>query len=162
MRRIISAGAVIFRREHHGEVKFLLLYHGKNYWNFPKGRLEQGERAMAAFFREVEEETGLKRHELKVISGFRMTDRYMLFGGRSGENDKGRAFKIVIYYLVETRTREITVSHEHDGFGWFDYHEALRISKYPGTKEILKKAHEFIQKNLPRTTSAPHRGMRRR
>lgn len=162
MRRIISAGAVIFRRVQLGEVLFLLLYHGKNYWNFPKGKLEQGERAMTAFLREVEEETGIKGHELKVIPGFRMTDRYLLFGGRPGEKDKGRAFKIVIYYLVETRKREIAVSHEHAGFGWFRYPEALRISKYQNTKNILKKAHEFIQSNLPRTTTASHKGARRR
>ncbi len=64
MTQQISAGAVIFRRESDGTVKFLLLYHGKNYWNFPKGKLEAGERAIAAFLREVREETGLGEPDL--------------------------------------------------------------------------------------------------
>ncbi len=145
MNRQISAGAVIFRREPEGQVKFLLLYHGKNYWNFPKGKLEQGERAMAAFLREVEEETGLKRSDLKIISGFKATDRYAFFVGKQKQ-----VFKIVIFYLVETKKREVMVSREHDGFGWFTYPEALHIAKYKNTQSIIRRAHEFIEKNLRR------------
>lgn len=156
--RQISAGAIIFRREAGGAIKFLLLYHGRNYWNFPKGKLEEGERATAAFLREVEEETGLKRGDLKIISGFQATDRYMFSEGRTyyrrihhkayAEHARGTVLKIVIFYLVETKKSEVVISEEHDGFGWFSYHEALRISKYKNTQNIIKRAHEFIQKNL--------------
>ena len=170
MRQIISAGAVIYRRDSKdGKARFLLLYHGNSYWNFPKGKLEHGEKATAAFLREVEEETGLKRHELRIVSGFRETDRYMLHprkqesgAGVRSKRDEHAALKIVIYYLVETRRRDIIVSHEHDGFGWFPYYEALRMAKYKNTQEIIRRAHEFIGRNLPRTTttSTSHRGRR--
>lgn len=156
--RQISAGAVIFRREAGGDLKFLLLYHGRNYWNFPKGKLEEGERATAAFLREVEEETGLKRGDLKIISGFRATDRYAFLEGPAyhrrihakdhGQRARKSIFKIVIFYLVETKKSEVVISEEHEGFGWFGYHEALRISKYKNTQNIIKRAHEFIQRNL--------------
>lgn len=153
MKRIISAGAIVFRREPGGEPKFLLLYHGRNYWNFPKGQLEEGERAMNAFVRELEEETGLKRADLKILSGFRATDRFFYYDRREassrGRNRERRGiFKIVIFYLVETKRREVVVSEEHDGFGWFGYHEALRIAKYQNTRSILRKAHEFIRRGL--------------
>ena len=157
MRPVISAGAIIFRRE-RGEVKFLLLYHGRNYWNFPKGKLERGERTMSAFVREVEEETGMRRHDLKILSGFQAQDRYVLSppGAPAGGHERGRVIlKIVIYYLVETRRREVTISHEHDGFAWFGYHEALRIAKYKNTQAIIKRAYEFIQKNLRRHPAHP-------
>ncbi|MDP3727113.1 MAG: NUDIX domain-containing protein [bacterium] len=178
MKRVISAGAVIYRREprtippgsvrgeRDGEMKFLLLYYGRNYWNFPKGKLEEGERATQAFLREVEEETGLKQGDLRLLSGFRTTerftfvDRYAHRPVRRGEQPL--VFKVVIYYLVEARKREITISDEHEGFGWFTYHEALRIAKYKNTQSILKQAHEFIEKNLPRTTTrVPHHRERR-
>ena len=156
--RQISAGAIIFRREIGGGIKFLLLYHGRNYWNFPKGRLEKGEQATAAFLREVEEETGLKRGDLKIISGFRATDRYTFGEGPAyyrrfhnkvnAERVRGAIFKIVIFYLVETKKSEVVISDEHEGFGWFGYHEALRISKYKNTQNIIQRAYEFIQKNL--------------
>lgn len=153
--RQISAGAIIFRRESGGDIKFLLLYHGRNYWNFPKGKLEEGERATAAFLREVEEETGLKRGDLKIISGFRATDRYAFFSGQ-----QRKIFKIVIFYLVETKKSEVAVSSEHQGFGWFTYHEALNLSKYKNTKDIIKRAHEFIQKNLRRHPAHSQRASR--
>ena len=173
MRQVISAGAVVFRREpratppgsvrgeHDGAIKFLLLYYGRNYWNFPKGKIEQGERATQAFFREVEEETGLKQADLRLISGFRTTerftfvDRYAQRPVRRGE--RPLVFKIVIYYLVEARKREVMISDEHEGFGWFTYAEALRIAKYKNTQGILKQAHEFIEKNLRRSAAHPSR-----
>ncbi|MBI4132105.1 MAG: NUDIX domain-containing protein [Candidatus Sungbacteria bacterium] len=177
MRRVISAGAVIFRRgrdlpdrQAGGHLKFLLLYHGRNYWNFPKGKLEEGERATQAFLREVEEETGLKHQDMRVLSGFRATDRYTFFdryaqpatSNAKPAAERGQVFKIVIYYLVEARTRHIAISEEHEGFAWFTYREALKVARYKNTQAILKQAYEFIEKNLPRTTTrAPHHRERR-
>lgn len=169
MKPIVSAGAVIYRRELNGVIKFLLMYHGRNYWNFPKGRLESGEGAIAAFLREVEEETGLKRNDLEILSGFQATDRYFLTEpapvglpghGNGRANQRRSVLKIVIYYLVRTRKREVVVSHEHEGFAWFDYREALHIAKYKNTQAILKRAHEFIQENLRRHPAHPPRAGR--
>ena len=159
MKRVISAGAVIFRRDRDGQLLFLLLYYGRNYWNFPKGKIEEGERATQAFLREVEEETGLKRNDLHLFSGFRTTERFTFVDRytplpRRGERERPQVFKVVIYYLVESRKRTVTISEEHDGFGWFTYNEALRIAKYKNTQNILKRAYEFIQQNVRR--HAPH------
>lgn len=160
MKQQISAGAVIFRREESGAIKFLLLYHGKNYWNFPKGHLEAGERALAAFLREVREETGLGERDLKIIPGFHATDRYTFLASylRSGIAASGQSrlrgrqpiAKIVILYLVEAKKRAIAVSEEHEGFAWFAYNEALRAARYQNTRDILKKANEFISKSSSR------------
>lgn len=168
MTQQISAGAVIFRRESDGTIQFLLLYHGKNYWNFPKGKLEQGERATAAFLREVKEETGLGEHDLKILSDFRATDRYTFFvpPPRAAADKRPRlkrsqpVFKVVIFYLVETKRRAIALSDEHDGFAWFNYREALRMAKYQNTRDILKKAYAFIRKSLPRRAEHPARKSR--
>ena len=167
MNAIVSAGAIIFRRDpKENVVKFLLLYHGRGYWNFPKGRLESGEQAMAAFLREVEEETGLKRSDLHIKPGFRVTDRFMFFERQSGhkpqaerERARGR-MKIVILYLVETKRADVVVSHEHQGYGWFTYAEAVRMAKYQNTKNILKQAYDFINGNIPRNAGHPPRPRR--
>lgn len=153
MKRVISAGAVIFRRERDGQARFLLLYYGRNYWGFPKGKIEEGEGATAAFLREVEEETGLKPADLRILSGFRTTERYTFVDRYAHQPNRRRAdrplvFKLVIYYLVEARKREVVISEEHDGFGWFTYAEVFRIAKYKNTQDIIKRAYAFIQKNL--------------
>lgn len=163
MKELISAGAIIFRRESTGQIKFLLLYHGRGYWNFPKGQLETGEKAMAAFLREVEEETGLKRHELMIVPGFRATDRFTYFERQDATRRtppreprvRNTISKIVILYLVETKKRDITVSEEHEGFAWFTPKDAAAVSKYKNTKEILKRAYDFVERNLQRHKAHP-------
>ena len=55
--KVISAGIVIFRRV-EGELKFLFLYRSRGTWDFPRGRMEEGERSWQTAFREVREEDG--------------------------------------------------------------------------------------------------------
>lgn len=151
MQKVISAGIIIFRKTREG-YKFLLLYHGRNYWNFPKGRLEASERSWQAAIREVGEETGLKPSELKFIENFKAYERFVMGGGRS------QAFKIVILYLAETRQPRVTVSHEHEGYGWFTFSEARKaMSKYPENIRILTTAYDFLKKSPVRGLKNPVR-----
>lgn len=139
MKKVISAGIIIFRKTREG-FKFLLLYHGRNYWNFPKGKLEAAERSWQAAFREVYEETGLKTSELKLVEDFKTYERFSFRRG------KEKIFKIVILYLAETKQSRVTVSSEHEGYGWFTYNEAKRmLGKYPENIKILQIAYNFLR-----------------
>lgn len=141
MQKIISAGIIIFRKAREGH-KFLLLYHGRNYWNFPKGKIEAGERSWQSAVREVKEETGLKASELHFIENFKAYERFSFGRG------KERIFKIVILYLAETKQPRITVSWEHEGYGWFTFSEAKKVlSKYHENLKILTTVDEFLRKN---------------
>ena len=138
MQKIISAGIIVFRRTREG-IKFLILYHGRNYWNFPKGKVESEERSWQAALREVREETGLKSTEIRFVGGFKTYERFMYSRG------KDKIFKIVILYLAETRQPRITVSHEHEGYGWFTFGEAKKVlSKYRESMNILQRAYDFL------------------
>ena len=137
--REISAGFIIYRRTKEGP-KFLLLYHGGRYWNFAKGKIEAEEKSMAAAIRETTEETGLKPEDLRVKNSFKAYEKYFFF------KNKNRIFKIVIFYLAEARKRDIKISEEHEGFGWFLYRDAKRMLKnYKDSESVLKKAHDFIR-----------------
>lgn len=139
-RQIISAGIIVFRRTTEG-IKYLILYHGRDYWNFPKGKLEKSERSWQAAFREVREETGLKSTELKMIGNFKAFEK---FSYRRGNE---RIFKVVILYLAETKQATITVSDEHEGYGWFRFGEAKKImSKFKDSLKILERAHTYLLK----------------
>jgi len=95
---------------------------------------------MQTAIRETTEEAGLRRSELKINNHFRFHDQYVFFKG------KVKIFKTVIFYLAETRNRHIRVSHEHDGFGWFSYKEAVKLlTKYKDSVELLRKANVAIE-----------------
>jgi dATP pyrophosphohydrolase len=140
-RRQFVAGFVIFRRTHEG-VKFLLLYRRGSYWNFPKGHFGIGETSFEAALREVEEETGLRRSELKITPDFRAYEKFYFQRGEERIHDT------VILYLAETHKADVRISpREHSGFGWFLYGDAVRTvgRKYHGVKRILKQAHDFLE-----------------
>lgn len=141
-KQVISAGIIVFRRAKDG-IKFLILYHGRNYWNFPKGRLEKSERSYQAALREVQEETGLKPADLKIVGNFKAFERFFYRRG------KERIFKVVILYLAETRQVNVAVSHEHEGYGWFSFSEAMKVlSKHKDSQKILQQAYSHIGKGL--------------
>lgn len=137
--REISAGIIVYRRTPNGP-KYLLLYHGGQYWNFAKGKIEAEEKSLSAALRETMEETGLKAEDIRLKNRFKAYEKYFFFKG------KNRVFKIVIFYLAETRKRNICLSHEHEGFGWFLYKDAKRLLRnYKDSESVLKKAHDFVR-----------------
>lgn len=146
--KIVSAGIIIFRRM-KGELKFLLLYRSQGTWDFPRGRMEGGERSWQTAFREVREETGLHRNELTMHPNFRVYEKFPYMS--SGK----KIFKIVIFYLAETNQPRVRLSLEHEGYGWFSASEARRMMyRYKARVEILKKAIEAIGR-VEATVSEP-------
>ena len=92
----VCAGVIIYRRTRSG-IKFLLLYHGGRYWNFPKGHATEGEKSFAAAIREVREETGLGQSDMRFLDWFRVQDEKpqggfkgceLLFGGNGKSTRK--------------------------------------------------------------------------
>lgn len=148
MSQEISAGIIIYRKTPEGP-RFLLLYHGRNHWSFAKGHLEEGERSFKAALREVYEETGLRSKDLAFRDFFKIHDKFFLW--KDGE----KVFKIVTLYLAETNNPKIVISHEHQGYGWFLYKEALKVAKYESIRKILRRANDTISgKSIQ--SSRPH------
>lgn len=144
MPREISAGIIIYKRERdrdgRTETKYLLLYHGNGYWNFPKGKLEQGERGYDAALREVAEETGIPPKALRIEKNFKTTDKYLFqFKGQ-------KVFKIVIFFLAQAIKPEVKISWEHEGYGWFLHKDAQKLFKHQNSRNILKKANDYLQR----------------
>ena len=132
----ISAGAVVVRKT-KSEYEFLLLQYSMKHWDFAKGHMEEGEEEMETARREIQEETGISR--LKFIDGFRETIKYFY-------RWKGKGiFKIVIYFLAQTRQKSITLSYEHIGYAWLPYNEALKRLTYKTSKDVLKKGMKTLR-----------------
>jgi len=148
--REISAGIIIYRKTPEG-LKFLILYHGHNYWNFPKGKIESEEKSFQTALREVKEETGLTRNDLIFNEYFKTYEKFTFWRRLGNKNVK--VFKIVIFYLAETKKSQIKISQEHEGYGWFTYKEALRIlSKYKDSQKVLTQAYKFLRGKREKVT----------
>ncbi|OGY58671.1 MAG: hypothetical protein A3H06_02465 [Candidatus Colwellbacteria bacterium RIFCSPLOWO2_12_FULL_44_13] len=149
MEKEISAGFVVVRETLEGP-KFLLLYHGGGYWNFPKGKIQAEEGSIQAAFRETLEETGLKSRNLHIERGFKAYEKFTFF-----KKERKKVFKIVIFYLAKTSEQQISISpREHEGYGWFLYKDAKKIvARHKDTGELLEKAYKFLkQRQEPSNT----------
>lgn len=136
---VVSSGAVVYRKE-EGAPVYLLLRYTARHWDFPKGHMEEGETELETARREVQEETGID--DLLFIPGYRRTIRY------SYRSRSGRVRKMVVYYVARTKTPrdDVRLSHEHIGYTWCSYHEALRQLTYKNAKQVLETSHHFLLK----------------
>ena len=130
-----SAGAVVFRRAPGGS-KYLLLKYPARHWDLPKGNIEKGEEPIQTMVREVREETGIV--DLRVVPGYERKIEY--FYRRDGK----KVHKTVVFFLAETPVEKVTISFEHQDYGWFDYDEAIRTVTYPNARRLIREGEAFI------------------
>jgi bis(5'-nucleosidyl)-tetraphosphatase len=144
-----SAGAVIFRKEGN-QILYLLLHYEAGHWDLPKGHIEKNETEIETVKREVEEETGVQ--DIKIIDGFKEWIKYSFrdtYNLKGGSKEKAPfIFKIVTFYLAETKTKEIRISFEHTGYRWLPYTEAMEQLTFRKAREILEKANNFLKTKL--------------
>ena len=133
-----SAGFIIFRDDPRRGRLYLLLDYGR-FWDYPKGHVEEGEDDLAAALRELIEETGLR--DVEPVDGFSHELKYFF--------RKGKALirKTVAFFLGETHTEKVKISHEHAGFAWLPIDAALKQVTYPSSRKVLEAAHAFLKAN---------------
>jgi bis(5'-nucleosidyl)-tetraphosphatase len=132
-----SAGAVVFYMEDNSEPEYLLLHYAAGHWDFPKGNIETGESEKQAAAREIREETGITNVEF--LDSFRMKIEYKYRHG------KKLVRKQVVLYLARTRTRQVILSHEHIGFAWRKFDEAIQQLTFRNATNLLSAAKEYLQ-----------------
>ena len=135
-----SCGVVIYRRQKNdkGDILFLILHYAGGHWGFPKGHVEKGETEHGTALRELEEETGIKTVE------FVDTFRHEMYYEVNGRFEDKKVLKQVIFFLGETSEEKVIVSHEHQGYKWLKFDEALEQITYENSKEVLKDVGGFL------------------
>jgi 8-oxo-dGTP pyrophosphatase MutT (NUDIX family) len=134
-----SAGIVIFRKEDSKNL-FLLLRYPSGHWDFVKGKMEKNESTHETAVRETKEETGITN--IMFLENFEEWIEYNFqFQGELVQ-------KKVVFFLAETKTKEVEISHEHLDYTWMDYNSAMEKTTFDNAKTVLTRAQMLLTKTL--------------
>jgi len=136
----ISIGSVLYILDTNFNVNYLILNYSYGHWDFPKGNIENGESELDTIKREIMEETGIT--DINFIDDFRQQISYRYKKKFKLVN------KLVIYYIVETKSNKVVLSFEHVNFVWLNYNDALNRLSFDNSKKILKNANEFLYSKI--------------
>lgn len=131
-----SIGGVIFNDGKVLLLKYKSLNKSRIYWDFPKGKVEEGEEELDTLRREVMEETGIE--DLVVLDGFRHVLSYVY--KRNGKLVR----KEVVFYVCKTKQSKVIISSEHYGFKWVPKNNCLAELNYKESKDLYSKALDFV------------------
>ena len=134
-----SAGIVLFRKE-DSKILFLLLHYPSGHWDFVKGKIEEGESTRETAIREAKEETGII--DITFLENFEEWIKYDF--QYQGE----LVHKKVVFFLAETKTKEVRISHEHLDYTWMDYNTSMEKTTFDNAKTVLTRAQMLLTKTL--------------
>ncbi|HEV2917010.1 MAG TPA: NUDIX domain-containing protein [Candidatus Babeliales bacterium] len=133
MKQVYAAGIIVYRVTEMGNVYLLIRYSHAGHWDFPKGKIEEGETDQQAASRELYEETGIADVQLDATFFEHIEYEFMMFDG-------SLAHKQVNYFLGRTHQEHVRLSDEHNSFIWLGYEAAYTRLTHVSAKKLLEKA----------------------
>lgn len=124
---IRAAGVVLWREKRPFELEIALVHRPTfDDWTFPKGKIEDGESAIQAAYREVQEETGIK----PVFGPYIGSVEYEVEGEK----------KKVQYWMAKApdQLSEFVANDEIDRLEWVSMKQARHFLSYDIDREVLK------------------------
>jgi phosphoglycolate phosphatase len=127
-RPLATVGALI----HDGKGKLLMIRTHKwsNLWGIPGGKIERGEASEAALTREIREETGLEISKIRFVMVQDCIDSPEFFR---------REHFLLLNYIAEAGSHEVTLNDEAEEFAWVSSEEALSMELNTATKILLQR-----------------------
>ena len=140
--------SIIFRKN-KDKYEFLLLRRIKEkggFWQPATGGLEDSDESrLHAAFREVLEETGIKREEIKRtiedLYSFTITNHYIT-------NEPIQPITEYVYAFEVNKETKVDIHNniypEHEEFKWVNFEEALNLLKWENNKEAFSKLNSIL------------------
>ena len=143
-----SVGCVIYRKN-EDKTLFLLVQYRSWQWDFPKGHMEKGESEEQTLRREVFEETGIE--DLEILPNFRESVHY--FYTAKGNEKKERIsqnkgvyiFKNAVFYVAQTKVKEVKIDFENKAYIWLTYQEVLERLSNSGSRKIIQEVKKALE-----------------
>ncbi len=129
-----SAGSIIYRQSPKGKM-YLLLNYPSGHWDFVKGNIEKGETFKQTVLREIREETGIS--DITFVDGFEDKIEYHY------QRDGQVIHKEVVFFLSNTKTDQVVLSHEHLDYMWLNFNDALGKLTYKTAQKLFKKVKDL-------------------
>ena len=99
-----------------------------NEWDLPGGRLDPGETLHEAIVREIREESGID--DIK--------NERVVYAKSDIRADEQPSFNyVLLLYIADTDSDEVTLSHEHQDLKWLSLREAHDLVQHPLHKEAI-------------------------
>lgn len=142
-KREFSAGGIVFKKV-DGKILWLIVQpEGGGHWSkdrfqFPKGLIEEGEKASQTAKREVAEETGVRAEIVQKADDLRI----FFF-----DEEKNRVQKTISLFLMEFRKEGERQEDEEKikEIFWLPFEKALEKLTFDTEKKALKKAKEILK-----------------
>ena len=131
-----SAGGIV--RNTKGEIA--LVMHDGWFWGFPKGHVDEGEEIMDAAKREIQEEIGMTKLDLKM--SFEPYTRLKM----GDENKEQKEIKTLHMFLFDTTEEDFVLTDpRHDEARWVIVEEVANLLSHPKDKEFFLSIRDSLK-----------------
>lgn len=131
MKKTESAGGVVKNKEG----KILVVNQRGTSWSLPKGHIEQGEDALQASKREIQEESGIT--DLTFIKELGTYDRFKI--GKDGGEDTSELKTLHMFLYTTNENNLKPTDPDNPEARWVDAEHVAQLLTHPKDKEFFLK-----------------------